>query len=509
MPSDNTPDPGGFRRGMLDRSVISRPLLDQLRQPPDSGPGPLRGRGVRRSPAPGVELYGVVIDLHYDFPGGPEQAAEAVRSLVDAAIARVGTTPSQGIDESKAIPGGQYVVAHLEPAVIREVARLDREAPGRASGPRSAIHRIWPDFRVRPLINASGATVKADAGRAAFSATGRGVTWAILDSGIDGKHPHFAEYRNLKLEPALEHRDFTGGKSPLTDEYGHGTHVAGILAGHLKGSRSKPLRAARRIRDENGDIGFEQVEVDELFGMAPQATLVSYKILDENGDGDTSTIITALQEIDRVNDHGRDLKIHGVNLSVGYPFDPDWFACGQSPICVEVDRLVKSGVVVVTAAGNTGYAWNQDFVKGAVASGADLTINDPGNANLAITVGSTHRDSPHMYGVSYFSSKGPTGDGRQKPDLVAPGERILSCAAGRMRAEAEGERWEYLEDSGTSMAAPHVSGVIAAFLSVRREFVGRPDEVKKIFLDTATDLQRVKEFQGRGLVDLMRAIQSV
>ena len=58
----------------------------------------------------------------------------------------------------------------------------------------------------------------------------------------------------------------------------------------------------------------------------------------------------------------------------------------------------------------------------------DVTINDPGNADLAITVGSTHRDMPHVYGVSYFSSKGPTGDGRLKPDLVAPGEKIISCA---------------------------------------------------------------------------------
>jgi subtilisin family serine protease len=124
---------------------------------------------------------------------------------------------------------------------------------------------------------------------------------------------------------------------------------------------------------------------------------------------------------------------------------------------------------------------------------------------------------PHTYGVSYFSSKGPTGDGRAKPDLLAPGERILSASSGRMSTAAaqmsddDGRSGPvcYAESSGTSMAAPHVSGAIAAFLSIRREFIGRPEQVKKIFTNSATDLGRVRDFQGHGLVDLMRAIQSV
>jgi subtilisin family serine protease len=103
-----------------------------------------------------------------------------------------------------------------------------------------------------------------------------------------------------------------------------------------------------------------------------------------------------------------------------------------------------------------------------------------------------------------------------KPDLVAPGEKIISCAAGKhvqeMKAKVDASLFDsckYVEDSGTSMAAPHVSGVIAAFLSVRREYIGQPGTVKKIFLETATDLKRTINFQGNGLVDLMRAIQSV
>jgi subtilisin family serine protease len=168
--------------------------------------------------------------------------------------------------------------------------------------------------------------------------------------------------------------------------------------------------------------------------------------------------------------------------------------------------------VVVAAAGNTGYG-QIPAQQRPTRIGLANTINDPGNAALAITVGATHRDAPHTYGVSYFSSKGPTGDGRLKPDLVAPGERITSCAVGRYLAANGGQVPDnmpaYIDESGTSMAAPHVSGAIAAFLSVRREFIQRPDEVKRIFLESATSLGRERYFEGRGLVDLMRAIQSV
>jgi serine protease AprX len=221
-------------------------------------------------------------------------------------------------------------------------------------------------------------------------------------------------------------------------------------------------------------------------------------------------VVRALEYV-RTQINGQKLmRVHGVNLSVGYEFNAKWFACGQSPLCVEVNRLVRSGVVVVIAAGNTGYGVLPSLQR-QTNVGFSMTINDPGNADLPITVGSTHRDMPHTYGVSYFSSKGPTGDGRAKPDLVAPGERITSCAAGRALAGAgeKSGRAVYVEDSGTSMAAPHVSGAIAAFLSIRREFVGQPEQVKEIFTSSATSLGRERYFQGHGLVDLMRAIQSV
>ncbi len=450
-----------------------------------------------------AKLQSVVIDLNYNYPSGLDGAARAVRRYVAQAKATANRD-----DEIASRRYGQYVFAWLTAASIKEVIRLDR-----ATKRAPAVFRIWPDFKIHALINKSAQTVKATAARTSFAASGENIVWAVVDSGIDAKHPHFRMHDNLRVQAPVKHMDFTdlfGRTSPKTDDYGHGTHVAGIIAGETKTGT-----VVRPQRDENGNTTYLVEEVDGMAGMAPRCHLVSYRVLQPNGDGNHSAIIAALQHINEVNANGRYLKIHGVNLSVGYPFDPEWFACGQSPLCVEVSRLVRSGVVVVVAAGNTGYGYNNDFFKeDLVAAPLDLTINDPGNAEMAITVGSTHRDMPHRYGVSYFSSKGPTGDGRTKPDLVAPGERILSCAAGSLRDAIAGKPGvpksiDYLEYSGTSMAAPHVSGAIAAFLSIRPEFIGQPEEIKRIFTSTATSLGRVRDFQGAGLIDVMRAIQSV
>src|SRR5262249_27393229 len=280
-------------------------------------------------------------------------------------------------------------------------------------------------------------TVKADAARNAFGALGRDIVWAVIDSGIDKDHPHFKRYANLDLKPPLRHRDFTAtgdldddllAQRAVVDEYGHGTHVAGIIAAITEAADvragKRTIRAKRRKRNENDQPVDELIEdLETISGMAPQTRLLSLKVLDESGKGKASNLIAAVEYIQRLNENGRNIRVQGVNMSVGYNFKPEWFACGQTPLCVEVNRLVKAGVSVIVAAGNTGYGFQESETLGAVASGLALTINDPGNAELAITVGSTHRDMPHVYGVSYFSSKGPTGDGRMKPDLVAPGEK--------------------------------------------------------------------------------------
>lgn len=352
------------------------------------------------------------------------------------------------------------------------------------------LYRIWLNHTVRALTGRSLAAIKADAAQAAFSATGHGIVWAVADSGI-APHSHFDAHHNLDLPPGIEHQDFTGSRAPLADDFGHGTHVAGIIAGTAAPDAAWPdADPASRPRS-----------------VAPRAALLSLKVLGPDGAGEVSDILAAIDYIQQVNDHGRRLRIHGLNLSLGYEFDPEWFACGASPLCQEVDRLVLSGVSVVVAAGNSGYGYQNSIHTGVTPTCLALTINDPGNADLAITVGSTHRDRPHTYGVSYFSSKGPTGDGRRKPDLIAPGERIVSCAAPAKASPGADWRTAYVEDSGTSMAAPHVSGAIAAFLSVRPEFCGRPQAVKEIFLHSATDLRRDPDFQGRGLINLFQALQ--
>lgn len=367
---------------------------------------------------------------------------------------------------------------------------------------------VHGDLRVRGCIYRSASTIRADVARRMYGASGKGIVWAVIDSGVDGSHPHFRRFRNLSLEPPLTHMSFVSGEETpepdSSDTFGHGTFLAGIIAGENEG-----VRVAEKSWKDDGAVGYAVLDVPFISGIAPECKILSLRVLDDEGQGRASTVIQALAAIQRVNASG--LRVHGVNIGVHYDFDSERFACGRSPICVEAERLVRSGVVVVVAAGNTGYGV-QKALAYSINQGMEVSINDPGNAELVITVGSTHREMPQRYGVSYFSSKGPTLDGRLKPDLVAPGEQIVSCATGTratdlLKSPGLDASVVYGPDSGTSVAAAHVSGAAAALLSARSELVGQPDALKAVLMNSAVDLARSAFYQGRGVVDVLQAVE--
>jgi hypothetical protein len=436
------------------------------------------------------------------------------------------------------------------PALVEAFAKLLEGTAPVKPDEGGTVWSINLNRRASAMIWRSTTAIKADAARRLFEVNCEDIRWAVIDSGIDAEHPAF----RLRLpggEPApkpfvkkdgvwqnltrvVKTYDFTLirkilSRDPSTFEklpsrirrrfkaeekkllmnrlqqgravdwdmlapfleippedysppaFEHGTHVAGILA------------ADWRARDAGNDTKLD------VQGVCPDLRLYDMRVLDENGESDEFSILAALQFIQYLNANSEHPLLHGVNLSLSIRHKVRNFACGCTPICEETERLVKAGIVVVAAAGNDGYL-DAELAGGAFSEGyRSISITDPGNAQGVITVGATHRDSPHTYGVSYFSSRGPTGDGRMKPDLVAPGEKITSTVPdGGLKAM-----------DGTSMAAPHVSGAAALLIARHRELVGKPGRVKQILCETATDLGRERYFQGSGMVDILRAMQSV
>lgn len=344
-----------------------------------------------------------------------------------------------------------------------------------------------------------------------FGCTGEGIVWAVIDSGIDGQHGHFLRHQNLSIG---YHRDFTAHDideslselEALVDRMWHGTHSAGIIAGELRATKRLPVQVElNRVGADGSRI--DRHDLPAVSGVAPKCKLVSLRVLDDKGSGYVSSVIAALQWIRTVNERAGRLLIHGVNLGVGYDFEADQFSCGYSPVCVEANRLVQSGVVVVTAAGNAGYG-TVAAMAGPKQVGIPYSITDPGNAEFVITVGSAHSAHSQERGVSYFSSKGPTIDGRAKPDLVAPGEGLISCvpAAARIAGRRRLRIARYADYTGTAQAAAYVSGSIAALLSARPALIGQPLAVKRLLMETAMDLKRDRFTQGSGFLDLAKAL---
>jgi serine protease AprX len=411
-------------------------------------------------------------------------------------------------------------------------AGLLEDLPKPRPGDPTPLWLVSINREARTALSRSRLAVKADAAERVFAIGCEGLRWAIVDTGIDATHRAFrrrdqagkfssdfpqgsrvvATYDFTRLRAIvsgaegslsaaqraeIEHRVELGraldwdtvapllavphDSSYMQPGRDHGTHVAGIVAADWRAADDPKMPAGH-----------------DLVGICPDIELYDLRVFDKDGKGDEFAVSAALQFVRHLNSHSDLQVIHGVNLSLSLDHDLANYAVGRTPICDECERLTASGVLVAVAAGNDGQA-TFSSAGGQRDGFRTVAITDPGNAEEVITVGSTHRQDPHTYGVSYFSSRGPTGDGRAKPDLVAPGEKIKSPVPNN----------GYQVKDGTSQATAHVSGVAAMLMARNPELTGQPRRIKEILCGTATDLGRERYFQGAGLIDALRALQEV
>jgi serine protease AprX len=295
---------------------------------------------------------------------------------------------------------------------------------------------------------------------------GNGVGVAIVDSGIEP---------NRDLSSSLAgFWDFTIGNGvPMWpyDDYGHGTHVAGLIAS-------------------------DGIESHKQFaGVAPDVRLFALKVLDRYGRGRVSTVVRALEWI--LANH-QSKGIHVVNLSIGHPIYQD---AAHDPLVIAVENLVKAGLVVVVAAGNAGM--NAEGQPGYTG------ITSPGNAPSAVTVGAVDTQQTAIHSddrVAFFSSRGPTWyDGYAKPDVLAPGVALTSNAAKfanllktypQLRSQLGAGKGSFASLSGTSMAAAVTTGVVALLLDASADALVpplSPNAVKALLQYTALP---VRDDQG-------------
>jgi serine protease AprX len=293
-----------------------------------------------------------------------------------------------------------------------------------------SVKHISYDSPVRSTV-ATGVSIDATGSKVArnrYDINGAGVTVAVIDSGVQ---PH-ADLPATRIKAFV---DFVNGRRTPYDDYGHGTHVAGIIAGSGAASSGK------------------------YTGVAPGASIVALKVLDGNGGGSTSNVMAAL---DWVATNAESYKIRIVNLSLGHPV---FESAITDPLVRMVDQLSLKGIVVVVAAGNMGRNSLGQTVYGSITS--------PGNAQGAITVGATNTNSTTFRSddsVAAFSSRGPTRfEYYAKPDVVAPGQAIVSLAAPSSTLSLKYPdllvSGGYVRLNGTSMAAPVVAGEAALMLN--------------------------------------------
>jgi serine protease AprX len=317
--------------------------------------------------------------------------------------------------------------------------------------------------------------------------TGAGIGVAVIDSGITTWHDDLTN-RSTTLYPYGNQRvaafvDYVNGRPTPYDDDGHGTHVAGTIAGNGY--------------DSNG----------QKAGIAPDASLVSLKVLDANGHGTISNIIAAFGWIVA---HKSAYNIRVVNLSVGANITESY---RTDPLTLAAKAAADAGVVVVVAAGNAG--------KNALGQPQWGGIQAPGNAPWVITVGASSTNGTASRGddtIASFSSRGPTYiDWAAKPDLVAPGTGTVSLAdptstfyLTKPNALVAGlvstPNRPYISLSGTSMAAPVVTGTVALMLQANPSLT--PNAVKAILEYTAQTYQGYNGLvQGAGFLNTVGAVR--
>jgi serine protease AprX len=314
-------------------------------------------------------------------------------------------------------------------------------------------------------IDASGAA----AARSRYGVTGKNVTVAIIDSGVQPS-------TDLPASRIKAFVDFVGRQKTAYDDYGHGTHVAGIIAG--SGARS----------------------YGRYTGVAPAANIVALKVLDGRGAGTTSNVLAAL---DWVLANYMLYNIRIVNMSLGHPV---YSPIAEDPLVQAVEALSKRGIVVVAASGNFGKLQSAQKVYASVTS--------PGNAPSAVTVGAAHNNGTLARGDDYiadFSGRGPTRfEYAMKPDVVAPGYGVIATAASGSYLlttyPATQVTAGYLRLNGTSMATPVVAGAAALMLSANPNLSAHT--VKAVLQYTAQRLGTTDVMtQGAGEINVAGAVR--
>lgn len=305
------------------------------------------------------------------------------------------------------------------------------------------VKKIWPDTKVRTMLDVAVPTaggIKAHD----LGFTGKDVTVAVIDTGIF-PHPDLTYPENR----IAAWNDMINGRSAPYDDNGHGTHVAGIIAGNGTASRGKYV------------------------GMAPDVKVVGIKALDSEGSGNTSDIISA---IEWCVENQETYNIKAINLSIGATAENSY---SQDPLSRAVSAAWSKGMVVCVAAGNDGPEAG--------------TINTPGINPSVITVGNLDDKGTVDFaddGIAESSSRGPTIDNLIKPDFLAPGTNIMSLRVGG----------GYRRLSGTSMAAPMVTGAVAQMLQKWPSL--KPDQLKSMLRRNARDLGLESTFEGSGAINM-------